>query len=359
MRRLAPAGAVLVLGAAAALTALASPTPVAAATVGPDAQAWWSSSNTGGLVGDPATPPDVGSDQLYVAGAAGDRNASSTAPAPLPAGVGDKGLASAIAALRFTVPAAATIDTLTLQFAGSPPPTVSVLACRTTVPFAAVQDGPWSSVPAYDCSVPSVGALSADGKSLVFGSIGALRSGTTLSFVIVPQNADREVLARPDSTALSMRAPLPAFAAPAGSSSFGSAPAPVATVPAAQSGSIPVPAIRPPAVIQPVASPVATAAATAGASSGAAAVAPAASRPLLPAAVPLGVDDRRARILASVFLGGLAAVALAMLLHDAAWLRRLLGLRTPLVAATADPGAERPRGVGRFARPRQGRPEAL
>jgi hypothetical protein len=337
------------LGLVAAATAMLSSPTVHAVSEGPDAQAWWSITNQG-LGVDPGVPSDVKPADLYLAGLAGDRKVPVSAPSPFPSGIGDRGLAAAIAAMRFTIPPGGTIDKLTLQFDGAAPPAVDVLACRTTQAFLPEHDGPWNDVPPYDCSVPSAGALSTDGSALVFGDIAALRSGTTLSFVIVPQFADRLVLAKPDNNALSMRAPLPTFG-----SGGPPPPVPAVAVPPASTFNAASPLTAPvaaPALHPAAPAPTAPPPAPPQASASSAAVATA--QPAA-AAVP-GIDDARARIAASLFLAAALISFLALTASDAAWLGRLFGVRAARLAPAA---AQRARGVGRFARPRDGRPESL
>jgi hypothetical protein len=337
------------LGLVAAATAMLPAASVRAVTEAPDSQAWWSISNQG-AVPDPAVPPDVKPTDLYIAGLGGDKQAPASLPAPFPSGLGDRGAAAAISALRFTVPTSATIDKLTLHFDGSPPASVDLIACRTTVAFIPEQDGPWNDVPPYDCSVPSAGTLSSDG-ALVFPDIGALRRGTVLSLVVVPQYADRTVLAKPDANALSMRAPLPSFNS-GGPPSFAAAAPASSSTGAVSSGSIPLTApagapVRPalPAPSAPARPVPATPSPSPTASSAQTTAVPAPS-----------IDDARARLAAGLFLGAALLAFLALAAGDASWLGRLLGVRTARLAPVEGP---RPRGVGRFARPRDGRPEPL
>ena len=347
-RRPLAAVAALTLGLAAAASTLLTPSGVRAATIAPDVQAWWSLANTG--VAPPVAPPGVKADDLLVEGIEGTQKIA--VPAPFPSGIGDRGGADAIAGLRFTIPPGAAVGKLTLQFDGSAPSSVSVLACRTTSAFSPAQDGRWSDLPGYDCSVPSAGKLSDDGKSLEFPQISALVKGSTLSFVIVPDAVDHEVLAKPGPGALALRESLPSFnlASPA------AAPLPPpADVPLSSAGSFgfaPVPSVPIPAAAVPAPPAAAGPAATA------AQPAPASKTPAVVAAIPAAgvTDDRRARIAAGLCLVAALAGFLLLAGADAPWLARLFGARRLPDAPAAAP---RSRGVGRFARPRDGRPESL
>lgn len=173
-----------------AATAVAAPAPQ---TVGPVVVGWWSAANQ-----DPAlpslAPPDVGPEDLHVAGA---NAAAGGLRLPGPGGP------TAIAALRFSLPPGAAAGELTLQLTGTEPPAVTLQACRATRAFQAAQGGPWADAPTYDCADAGTARLEPDGSVVVDG-VDALRDGTELSLVLVPGPLDRVVVAPPDGSALAV-----------------------------------------------------------------------------------------------------------------------------------------------------------
>jgi hypothetical protein len=321
-----------------------------AASVAPTAQAWWYAANGGGAPAAPA--PGVGARDLLVAGSKGDQSLPSAgragAPSPF-SSIGDKGAASALAAVRYTIPAGQAVDRLVLKFDSSPQSSVSMAACAITGrDFKAEQAGPWSDVPPYDCTTPSLGSLTPDGTAVQFTDVGGLASGAVLSVVIVPQYAAYSVLLPPGADSLVLRtapAPFdagslpPAFDSTAfSSSSSGSVP------PASLSGAAFT--VPPTDVATPPPAP---------------AVAPAAPpsratiRPAQPAVAIPGLDDGRARLASAFGLAAMLAAFAWMAVGDTPRLRRLLAARL------AGPGVTLPapavtRGVGRFRRERVGRP---
>ena len=126
-----------------------------AATIGPDAQGWWSEAQQ--------------------------------APSPLPVDTvtgpnlqvgGDPTGANAIAAVRFTVPGTiddAAVDpssvpaTLTLKVAPSTTiGTPAVVACRVLGSWQPASGGTWSTKPAYNCDGAAGGVVSTDKATMVF-----------------------------------------------------------------------------------------------------------------------------------------------------------------------------------------------
>lgn len=242
----------------AAGTAVAAPAPQ---TVAPVVVGWWSAANQ-----DPAlpslSPPDVGPEDLHVAGA---NAAVGGLPLPGPGGP------TAIAALRFSLQPGAAAGDLTLQLTGTEPPAVTLQACRATSAFDSAQGGPWADAPTYDCADAGTARLEPAGSVVVDG-VDALRDGTELSLVLVPGPLDRVVIAPPDESALAVSggsststgvpasAPLPP-AAPLAPPMPGTAPLAGGTAPLAAAlpgGALPVTpptAAVPPAVAAPAPAP--------------------------------------------------------------------------------------------------------
>lgn len=156
--------------------------------------AWWTVTSPGhGLPGLP-TSPDVGKDQLLVQG-------SNAVPA-----VGALGAAptssQAVSAIRWRIPAGRTPTAVTLTIAGQAPPAVSIQACRITADFKPVSGGPYSQVPAHTCAHPVDATLK--GSTVTFAGVGRLAQGHALSILLVPGPLDREVIAQPGPSALTL-----------------------------------------------------------------------------------------------------------------------------------------------------------
>ena len=225
-----------------------------ASTLGPVALGWWSATNRNpGLPA--AAPPDVGADDLYVAGA-------NALPGPLgEAGAGP----AAIAALRFQLPAGSAAKHVQLRLAGVHPPAVTMTACRALRPFETSYGGGWDEAPTYDCAEAGTARLTADGDVLIDGA-DRLRAGRELAVVLVPGPLDRVVVTAPDARTLTVTGgngsavaappPLPP-AAPVAPS--GTAPLAGGAVPGlAPAGSLPTaaqPPVQPPAAAPAVAPP--------------------------------------------------------------------------------------------------------
>src|SRR4051812_43554582 len=149
-----------------------------AATIGPDAQGWWSEAQQApqALPVDAVTGPN-----LQVGG-------DPTGP-------------NAIAAVRFVVPG--TIDdapvdpasvsgTLTLKVApnttlGTP----AVIACPVLGTWQPANAGAWSTRPAYNCDRSAAGALSTDQGSMGFKLAPSWGHGGTFDVALVPAPANQ------------------------------------------------------------------------------------------------------------------------------------------------------------------------
>ncbi|HET7529363.1 MAG TPA: hypothetical protein VFJ98_00210 [Mycobacteriales bacterium] len=167
--------------------------PGAAAAQEPDVAAWWSAANLGDPAPAPPPPPDVTSGDLFVQGS----NAAPAAATPAGAAPGS---AQAVAGLEFDLQPTDLVGALTLPIDGTPPPQVSVVACKSTGRFTDVENGPWSRVPAYDADACVPGTL-ADTK-VVFNDVGKLVADAQLSVVLLPGPVDRVVFAKPGPGAL-------------------------------------------------------------------------------------------------------------------------------------------------------------
>ena len=208
--------AVCATGCAVAFTGLPD-----AGAVAPAVTAWWSVTNLGAAAA-PA-PPDVKSDDLFVQGS------NAMAPGTVP-GVLTSPSAQAFAAISFALPAGAVVGPLRLLLdpAASVRPAMSVVACRVTRTFRAVQNGPFAEAPGYDPANCVPATLAADGTSIVFTQVASLVRNTTLAIALVPGPLDRVVLLPPSTAALTvaLAEEVPQLPVPAGR------PAPKALTPA-------------------------------------------------------------------------------------------------------------------------------
>lgn len=192
VRRTVAAGA-LALGASLGVVALMVPSARAQA---PDVVAWWNAANVGNGSPPPPTPPDVASGDLLVQG-------SNAAPAPPVAGVTGAPISSqAVAGLLFDLPDGAQVGNLTLAIDGTPPPSVTIVACKATQVFAAEDNGVWTDVPPSDCSATVPATV--DGTNLVFTDMSKLVTGSRLAIVLLPGSVDRVVLKKPADDALAV-----------------------------------------------------------------------------------------------------------------------------------------------------------
>ena len=188
------AAALAVIGSATVTALLVTPANAQA----PDVASWWNAANVGNGAPAPPVPPDVASGDLLIQGS----NANGSAPTT-PIG-GAPVTSQAVAGLIFELPEGATVGQLTLKIDGTAPPSVSVVACKSTQTFAAVDNGAWSDVPPSDCSQTSAAKLSSDGGSLVFDDITKLVSNSRLAITLLPGALDRVVLKTPDDSALTV-----------------------------------------------------------------------------------------------------------------------------------------------------------
>jgi hypothetical protein len=271
-RRRTTAALLAVAGSAAVVALLVAPANAQA----PDTAAWWNAANVGNGAPEPPAPPDVPAGDLLVQGSNGNGSAPTLPVSGAPA------TSQAVAGLRFDLPDGASVGALTLTIDGTPPPSApTIVACKATQSFAAVENGPWSSVPPSDCSQTSNPKLSSDGTKLVFDDISKLVSDGQLSITLLPGALDRVVIKKPDDSALTvmtsggvgLSAPPLGTGSNAGPASSGAGAVPVAPVGGAAvlpqaSGADAGSAVAPPVVApsqpagQPASQPVASTAGT-------------------------------------------------------------------------------------------------
>lgn len=372
--------AVLLLAAASAAVTVLGLAGTAGAQP-PDVSAWWNAANLGDPAPAPPAPPDVGAGDLLVQGSNAVPAGSPLAAVPVgtTAGSAPAG-AQAVAGLSFDLAPGQAVGALTLRVAGTAPPQLSVVACRTTATFAAVDGGPWSQVPAYDAGACVPGTLR--GGAVVFTDVARLAGGGRLAVVLLPGPLDRVVFARPGQAALAVRGGPPAAPLGTGGGAFpstrGTAPgggtragagglgppgAPVAGEPGAG-----------PALVGPVGAPSAPAGSGAGlppvlAGGPTTGTTPTgttpAGRPVRPAAAAggLGTDARRGIGFAVIALEvlGFALLARGERTARGAAAPATAGgrLRPPDRAGRAGEVAAALGGVGRFRRQRQGSAPSL
>jgi hypothetical protein len=288
------------------------------------AQGWWWVLHRAALPAPPA-PPDVGETDLLLQGGDLQRLVEpATPPAP-----------TALGALRFVVPAGDEVGTLVLKVAaGARADDVRAYPAAGT--WAPAQAGAIEDAATPDLARFAPGYLAPDGTTLSFPEAGSLTGDDgVLSLVLVAGPTDRVVVHRPDATALTLTPAAPS-----------TTPEPVPP-----SQPVPEPAPGPVTAPQPVALPPVVPPAAAGPVVPPPAVVPAAPAANAPVALRREVaDDSRTRVLVLlevllllVFFGLLGQGPLAVL-------GRRLGSTAP---------APTERGVGRFRRPREGRPPRL
>ena len=352
------AASAMAIGASVGVVALMVPTARAQA---PDVVAWWNADNVGN--GAPApTPPDVPSGDLLVQG-------SNAAPAPPVAGVTGAPLSSqAVAGLIFDLPDGAQAGDLTLAIDGTPPPSVTIVACKATQTFAAEDNGAWTDAPPSDCSATVPATV--DGTNLVFTDMSKLVSDGRLAVVLLPGSLDRVVLKKPAADALAVTT-LGGFGSSAAPFGTGTNAGPVAPDGGASQPVAPVggSAVLPPTNVTGSAStPVAPPVVASGTSSPA--TTPAAKTE---AAGSGGLTTSQRRALAAVVIGlellgflllrgdeGVEAVALGGATAAGAGAGLVGGrLRPPDRGRQAVAAASSIAGVGRFRAARQGRAPRL
>lgn len=353
-RRRLTATALAVAASASVVALLVAPSAQAQA---PDVTAWWTAANVGNGAPAPPVPPDVASGDLLIQGSNGNGSAPTTPIGGAPA------TSQAVAGLIFELPDGATVGALTLKIDGTPPPSVSVVACKATQTFAAADNGAWSDVPPSDCSQTSAAKLGSDGASLEFDDVSKLVANGRLAITLLPGALDRVVLKKPDDSALtvttssggSLGGSAPAFGSGGGGGVAAQpAPPPVAAVggsavlPAAgtDSGAVAPPVVAPSASPQQGGSGLVPSAASSGAGTG-------------------GLSTTQRRVLA-LFVIGLELLGFLMLMGERDAERVALGagaaggrLRPPDRGRPATAAAAAVGGVGRFRGERQGRPPRL
>jgi hypothetical protein len=167
-----------------------APSPVSANA--PDVAAWWNAANLGDPAPVPPAPPDVKEGDLLVQG-------SNPTDVPNPLGAAPA-TTQAVAGVAFDLPPAALVGALTLQIDGTPPPQVSVVACRATETFTSDENGTWSQVPPYDGNACVPGKLK--DTDVVFSDVGKLVSHNALRVLILPGPVDRVVFKPPNDDTL-------------------------------------------------------------------------------------------------------------------------------------------------------------
>jgi hypothetical protein len=202
------ATAVVLGGAPACLWA------VPANAAAPEKHGWWTVTNTGFGVAPPA-PPQVPSGGLYIEN-------GFTGP-------------TAISALTFQVAAGDEVGSITLKVAGNPVITSPPIACPITAAgqnYKPAQGGPWSEVPAYDCTKSQVtGTVSSDSTTVTFAAGPLLENGTVAAVIKAGGSADQVAFDQPGPDALAVT--------PAGGPSGGVTGVPAGS-PATQGASSPV-----------------------------------------------------------------------------------------------------------------------
>lgn len=345
---------------ALAVTLAGFPAGIAGAAA-PDAYGYWSKTA-------PAPGPGVPEGGLYVA--LGPYTPDPTAP-PNPAAPPPPTEPAAVSALRFTVPEGAPA-TLTLRLAANQSATnpdgtpVSIDACQPDLAAGAWQPpasapGAFAERPKYNCSAVSVAStVDTAARTVAWNLPGGFQVATgVLDVVLVPTGTVPFQVAfeKPDAGALTAsEAPVPPPA---------TEPVPVTETPAGDLGTelaVEAPVSDLGVTASPdVALPTPTSAPRAGTP---------ASRPIItaqPASRPsVPIDDRGDRIFAFSVLVALV-VALWWVGGQPVNAPRLLGMLgsrrgsadSPGDAASPAPPAIPVGGVGRFARPRPGRPPRL
>jgi hypothetical protein len=177
----------------------------------PSGTGWWNFATRDGL---PQPPPDEHDGDLLVQ--AGDPSGATTGSTD------GNATPSAVAAVRFTIPAGSSVGPLSFDVA-SGATAVDVRAYATPDSWKPVQNGQLSDAPPPNRSRYSLGVLT--GSTLVFADVSRLVPGTgRLSVVILPGATDRVILRKPGPLALKIT---PGQASPP--TSAGVAPPPVSS----------------------------------------------------------------------------------------------------------------------------------
>jgi hypothetical protein len=164
---------------ALAVTGVLAFAPAASAQA-PVTQAWWWSGSA-----IPTTPPDVPADGLLVQGG--------------------PSVPTAYAALRFDVPATASVGALTLHLSGTPTPNSALQLCRIDKAFEPVQGGDLAKAPAYDCSDTATGAVQSDHVTVDASQF--VDNGVVMVALLPVGATDRMVFAKPGTDALEVHTP--------------------------------------------------------------------------------------------------------------------------------------------------------
>lgn len=307
---------------------------------------WWSRVNQEPTVGGVLAGPDTTPGQLLVEGT--------------PEG------ATAIAALRATLPEGTGNPVLTLRAASAVGAEAAVLlACQSGSGWTGVHAGAWDAKPSPDCTQSVQGLPSEDGSTWSF-ALAPLQFGDQLDVVLTPgvvadsdgavSSAFRVVFERPDVASIEVSAsaapsgpgpgsiPLPAPPAPAPPTLAGSPTGASSTPPAgATGGQVALPPVR---------------AALPAAEQGATATAPIAQAGQPPLAVPTlpatgGSDGRLLGVVVVLAAGALLYWSSQQPLPQRQLLSRFASA-APHQAEVVVPASETVGGLGRFRRERTG-----
>jgi hypothetical protein len=243
---------------------------------------------------------------------------------------------AAFAAVRYTIAANRTAQSLTLKVANDSATPAVLLACRTGSAWSPADAGTWSTAPTVDTKACVNGTKANDGKTWTF-AVGTLQLETIIDIAIVPGV---------DPTAKTQTPFSIVFDGPSNDS--------VATIdvtPSSVRMSSPPTgptAIPPPRAPQPVATALPTD--KIGETATAPAKQVASSQPTLrPGPATTASASRRDKRL------GYLLIALAAACAAYAWWRD----RRTATNEKAPRSSDRPRGLGRFTRPRLGEPPSL
>jgi hypothetical protein len=305
--------------------------PAGAGAAAPDAKGWWYRPQQSGTPVAIPAPPVVPAGGLYVAQGPNNENL-------------------AVAAVEYRVIGPGT-STLTLKPAAGTVGTVAVTACPLSAGFTPADAGPWDQAPAYNCTSAAVDGVAAPDGSLVFA--------LTADFVAAGATAVQAALV-PTPGSAPFQVPIEA----PGDGSFVAVAAPAGETPAADTSA-------PSSSDSSFADPSFDTGGSVGAfpgDSGTASPAPTSSptpevalrpsvrrpRPVVPVAASRQLGDRVAAVVALALIGA------------AMWFLGGRPLPSPRLLGGASSGdtavVETPAalgGIGRFARPRDARPNRL
>lgn len=308
---------------------------------------WWSRANQDPTLGGVLVFPDVNPGQLLVEGT--------------PEG------ATAIAALRATLPEGTGTPVLTLRAASAVGAEAAVLlACQAGSGWTGAHAGGWDAKPSPDCSQSVQGIPSEDGATWSF-SLAPLQFGDQVDVVLTPGAAAEEqdsvgstfrvVFERPDAADFDVSpvsaAPGPA---PVDLPSPIAAPSAASAAPPTIGGASPAPSFRPPSGAQVAPAPMR--AALPELEQGATATAPnlQAAQPLAAPALPAtgGSDGRLLGVLVVLAAGALLYWSSQQPVPEHQLLSRFASATAPAPAASTTVAAPSLGGLGRFRRERHG-----